>query len=118
MELLLSKNELVNSLQRVDFEQKTRAQIVKDFATQELEFNPDFISETGDSDKLILEIAENIIVLMKRGERSLLQLLYTVDLPEKYFLEIVQEPDMPMILAERILRREAYKIFLREKFSH
>lgn len=110
--------EQVNSeLRSVDFELKTRAQLVKDFATQGLYFHPGFESSTGDFEAIIAEIASLIVELMKRGERYLLQLLYTIDLPERYFLEIVQESNMPQILATYILRREAYKVYLRKQFS-
>ncbi|TNE77122.1 MAG: hypothetical protein EP333_01345 [Bacteroidetes bacterium] len=117
MNYLLPKNDLSISLKRVDFERKTRIQIAKDFATQDLYFSNNFEDSTGDYNKLINEISELLIILMKKGERPLLQLLYTIDLPEKYFLEIVQDPQLPELLAELILRREAYKIYLREKFS-
>ncbi len=117
MNYLLAKNDLGSALKRVEFERKTRVQIAKDFATQDLFFSSGFEDATGDYDKLINEISELLIILMNKGERPLLQLLYTIDLPEKYFLEIVQEPQLPTLLAELILRREAYKIYLREKFS-
>ena len=54
---------------------------------------------------------------MKQGETRLLQLLYTIDLAEKEFLHITTNPNFVQLLSEKILFREAYKVFLRTKFS-
>jgi hypothetical protein len=54
---------------------------------------------------------------MKEGETRLLQLLYTIDLSEKEFLSLTTEPDFLKLLSEKILFREAYKVFLRAKFK-
>jgi hypothetical protein len=55
--------------------------------------------------------------VMKEGETRLLQLLYTIDISEKQFLEITTEHNFIQLLAEKILFREAYKVFLRAKYS-
>jgi hypothetical protein len=54
---------------------------------------------------------------MTEGETRLLQLLYTIDLTEKEFLSITMDRDFLKLLSEKILFREAYKVFLRDKFS-
>lgn len=62
-------------------------------------------------------IAQQLVELMKEGETRLLQLLYTIDLPENEFLHLTKEPDFLRLISQRILLREAYKVFLRRKFS-
>ena len=54
---------------------------------------------------------------MERGERQLLQLLYAVDVAESTFLKLTLQPDFLHQISEQILYREAYKIWLREKYS-
>jgi hypothetical protein len=54
---------------------------------------------------------------MQEGETRLLQLLYTIDLPEKEFLSLTTQADFLALLSQRILFREAYKVYLRKKFS-
>jgi hypothetical protein len=54
---------------------------------------------------------------MQEGETRLLQLLYTIDFPEKEFLSLTTQADFLAQLSQRILFREAYKVYLRKKFS-
>ena len=54
---------------------------------------------------------------MKFGETNLLQLLYTIDIPEKDFLKLVQSPNFLPTIASMVLKREAMKVYYREKYS-
>jgi hypothetical protein len=117
MDDLKSYSELQNHFTNQHFVLKTQRQIAKDFAKFNLLFPDNF--ETALHSKPIIEelIAERIAEIMQEGETRLLQLLYTIDLSEKEFLSITTEPDFLKLLSEKILMREAYKVFLREKFS-
>jgi hypothetical protein len=54
---------------------------------------------------------------MKFGETQLLQLIYIIDIPEKEFLSIISQSNFPQLLAEKIVLKEAYKVYLRSRYS-
>lgn len=96
---------------------KTQQQIAKDFAKFNLYFSDSFETEPISKDEIERLIGQLLVDLMKQGETRLLQLLYTIDLSEKEFLHITTDPNFIQLLSEKILFREAYKVFLRTKFS-
>ena len=90
------------------FVSKTISQIEKDFGRCNLEI---FLSQFSDRDSLeesILSIIQNL------SAEKLQQLIYIVDIPENEFSKIVGSEMFFRTLAEKILRREALKVFLRE----
>ena len=95
----------------------TQQQIAKDFAKFNLLFSDSFEIEPISKDEIERLIGQLLVDLMKQGETRLLQLLYTIDLSEKEFLHITTDPNFIQLLSEKILFREAYKVFLRTKFS-
>ena len=117
MNNLLSHSQLLSSFSNQHFVLKTQRQIAKDFAKFNLFFPENFEEEHFTKDAIEGMISEQVAELMKEGETRLLQLLYTIDMSEKEFLSITNEPDFLKLLSEKILMREAYKVFLREKFS-
>jgi hypothetical protein len=68
-------------------------------------------------EEIELFIADHLVEILKFGETRLLQLLYTIDLSEKEFLHLTTQADFLAELSRKILFREAYKVFLRSKFS-
>lgn len=96
---------------------KTQQQIAKDFAKFNLFFSDSFEIEPISKDEIERLIGQLLVDLMKQGETRLLLLLYTIDLSEKEFLYITTDPNFIELLSEKILFREAYKVFLRTKFS-
>ena len=96
---------------------KTQQQIAKDFAKFNLYFSDSFANEPISKNEIERLIGQLLVDLMKQGETRLLQLLYTIDLSEKEFLHITTDPNFIQLLSEKILFREAYKVFLRTKFS-
>jgi hypothetical protein len=96
---------------------KTQQQIAKDFAKFNLYFLDSFEIEVTTKEEIERLIGQLLVDLMKQGETRLLQLLYTIDLAEKEFLHITTNPNFVQLLSEKILFREAYKVFLRTKFS-
>jgi hypothetical protein len=96
---------------------KTQQQIEKDFAKFNLNFPEEFISTPFSKVQIEGLIMERVSDLMRGGESRLLQLLYTIDVSEKEFLKSTTQPEFLTQLAENILRREAYKVFLRMHFK-
>jgi len=117
--LVLSQNALSQSnkiLSNEEFVLKTQQQILKDFAKFNLEFRENFIFDLWTKEEIELAIQENLVIIIKFGETKLMQLLYTIDIPEEQFLRLTQEQNFLPLLAEVILKREALKVFFRSKF--
>lgn len=117
MKDLITPSELQLQFNNEAFVLNTQRQIAKDFDKFNLGFSELFHETSLPKKEIESMIAERISELMKEGETRLLQLLYTIDLPEKEFLSITTEPDFLHLLSEKILFREAYKVFLRNRFS-
>jgi 2-oxoglutarate dehydrogenase complex dehydrogenase (E1) component-like enzyme len=100
-----------------EFVLKTQQQIARDFSKFNLTFDQEFEESAYEKERIEAMVAQRISQLMTEGESRLLQLLYTIDLSEKEFLVLTAEPNFIQLLAEKILFREAYKVFLRSKFS-
>lgn len=109
--------ELLEQLDNNEFVLKTQQQIVRDFEKFNLFFEPLFLEIPLNKTYILEKIAEQLVQLMKEGETPLLQLLYTIDLSEKEFLDLTIQSNFLSLLSEKILIREAYKVFLRDKFN-
>jgi len=114
---LATYDQLNSYFQNQQFVLKTQQQIAKDFAKFNLYFSDSFEIEPISKDEIERLIGQLLVDLMKQGETRLLQLLYTIDLSEKEFLHITTDPNFIQLLSEKILYREAYKVYLRTKFS-
>ena len=114
---LITSSELNSYFDNEAFVLKTQQQISKDFAKFNLIFPEDFEKNVFSKEAIEQLISEQVTDLMKEGETRLLQLLYTIDLSEKEFLSITTNSNFLQLLSEKILLREAYKVFLRQKFS-
>jgi hypothetical protein len=117
MEEINLYTELIPLFETASFVLKTQQQISKDFAKFNLIFPANFEEVAYAKPEIEQLISEQLVDLMKEGETRLLQLLYTIDLSEKEFLSITTNANFLPLLSEKILYREAYKIFLRAKFS-
>ncbi len=116
---VLSQNAISHSnrtLSNEEFVLKTQQQIQKDFAKFNLEFRENFIFDLWTKEEIELDIQENLAIIIQFGETKLMQLLYTIDIPEEQFLRLTQEQNFLPLLAETILKREALKVFFRSKF--
>ncbi|TNF45886.1 MAG: hypothetical protein EP305_12745 [Bacteroidetes bacterium] len=114
---LIPVYQLIEYFDNETFVLNTQRQISKDFAKFNLFFPENF--ESTPYSKLDIEtmIKQNVQDLIREGETRLLQLMYTIDLPEKEFLHLTVQNDFLELLADKILRREAYKVFLRQHFK-
>lgn len=116
MNIFLSKEQLKVQFTVPDFVLNTQRQIAKDFELSGCEFDNKFKTTALEYHQLLLTVEDKLLEIMRLGETQLLQLLYQIDIPQQNFLQIVQEEDLSSQLAEMIVRREAYKIYLRSKF--
>ena len=113
------KNDLFqDEWNKVDFIQKTIAQIDKDFSS----FIPSHIGENIDSienfkEILINNIKQNLDKMERENASSIPQLIYLIDLPEAVFHSITQHSEtINFELAQCILVREAYKVWMRSRY--
>ncbi len=112
----MNDESLISYFSNEEFVLKTQQQIHKDFAKFNLEFPENFIFDPWPKEKIEEIIQEKLKEIMPFGETRLLQLLYTIDIPEKQFLSLITEPDFLVSIAEAILKREAMKVYFRSKY--
>ncbi len=78
----------------------------------------DFLEKTKlEKSEILMFIENEVLALMEMGENKLLNLLYSIDIPEKKFLELTTQTDFLAKISEQILYREAYKVWLRKQYS-
>lgn len=116
MQYLLTSGEIKEHFQRSDFVRKTQEQIAKDFSRSGYLLYPEFSLEVKTFEEISENVSDMLSEVMQDGEGKLLQLLYQIDLPQKEFFGLLNEDNLIDLLAEKIIRREAYKVFLRSKF--
>lgn len=117
MKDLISQAELKEYFNNEEFVLKTQQQISKDFAKFNMIFPEKFENTLFTKEAIEGLIADHLIEFLKEGESRLLQLMYTIDLPESQFLHLTTQTNFIQLLSEKIVMREAYKVFLRKKFS-
>jgi hypothetical protein len=108
---------VINELMNEHFVRDTLLQIQKDFLRCGWEFDSEIIEKRISKSEIEEFLANKLAEIMKHGESQLLQLIYIIDIPEKEFLKIVSQPNILQNLAEKILLKEAYKVYLRRKYS-
>ena len=114
---MLNPEIIQQELRSEDFVLKTQQQIAKDFGTAGVDFPSSFQSVSMEVDRLILEISIRLKELQTSSSSGFSQLLYQIDLPESILSDLARTDDFYSSLAEAVLKREAYKVFLRSKFS-
>lgn len=110
----LQVQQLGLALQSQDFVRKTIEQIEKDFRMCGIDFQ--FISK--DENEVVVELVLTVQLAIERlSATELQQFIYIIDLKENDFLNAVILEDNGLQLAQRIVYREAYKVYLKAKFS-
>ncbi len=92
-------------------------QLAKDFAQVGQALPENFTNKDLRPSEITAIVKEKIIEILEQGEQELLQLLYIIDIPEKDFFAILPHADFIDLLTERVILREAYKVYLRNKFG-
>ncbi len=95
----------------------TQKQLAKDFGQNGFYFSDAFSEVSFSRQEIEQVVAEQLMEIMRLGETKLLQLLYTIDLPEKEFFSILGKPNFLQELSAKIVFKEAYKVYLRKRFS-
>jgi hypothetical protein len=113
----MNENLLIQEFSNEKFVQDTVNQICKDFSRCGWDLDSDLLNRKLVKTEIEELLAEKLVEIMKYGETQLLQLIYIIDIPEKEFLSITTQPNFPQLLAEKIVLKEAYKVYLRSKFS-
>ena len=98
-------------LRDISFVKKTIEQIEKDFNRSNIEIKFHESTSKESIEKAILN------VISKLPMEKLKELIYLIDIPEVEFRKAQGLKFFYIILSEKILRREALKVFLRNKFS-
>lgn len=108
---------LIQEFSKEKFVHDTVNQICKDFSRCGWSIDSVFLDRTLVKDEIEELLAEKLVEIMKYGETQLLQLIYIIDISEKEFLSIISQSNFPQLLAEKIVLKEAYKVYLRSRYS-
>ena len=106
--------EPLNELQNNSFVEMTIAQITKDFARISVDFNFEKDKKIELKKQLIAEVEKTISNLTSI---ELQQFIYLIDLKETDLHSASNHENFLEILSEKILYREAYKVFLCKYYS-
>ncbi|MFZ9027693.1 MAG: hypothetical protein ACO2Z9_01695 [Crocinitomicaceae bacterium] len=113
---MLDKKQVLEQFRIPDFVLKTQRQIHKDFSVQGLTVDDTLLEKELDYESIFLIVTDALSSVMRLGERQLLQLNYQIDIPQSQFLKAITEENPIEELSTLIIRREAYKVYLRTKF--
>lgn len=116
MKTALSISQLESEFLDPEFILKTQRQIVKDFYSSGIRFGAEFEIEALSYLEIIDKVGEQLSELMTSGEQPTLQLLYQIDIPQSDFLALTTDPEFISKMSELIIKREAYKVYLRARY--
>ncbi len=114
-----NNSELKERFNHEQFRLKTQLQLVKDFAVHGFDFAPEFSQVAYSIEALVDTLAEALMYMIEKQSSSWHSLLYTMDVSEQTYLQLATSNESKW-LAEFtwfVLRREAFKVFFREKYS-
>ena len=114
-----NNSELEERFNHEQFRLKTQLQIVKDFAVHGFEFAPTFSLHAYAIEALVDTVSEALMYMIEKQASSWHPLLYTMDVSEQTYLQLAtsNEPNWMEEFTWVVLRREALKVFFREKYS-
>jgi hypothetical protein len=110
MDLIGSENELKKAFDAAKFVDQTCVQINKD-----LNGHSDAIISHHQLIDPLEDLIEQLIPIIAEM-KDLQQFIYKVDLPEKIYINAISQLNWHE-LSYQIIRREAQKVFLRDRFS-
>jgi hypothetical protein len=112
-------NEIQANFLLENFRLKTQQQISKDFGVHGFNFSPSFSEEAYSLEALVDTVSEAMMYLIEKQSTSWHPLLYTMDIPEQTYLKLATSNDYNWMeqFTCIVIRREALKVFLREKYS-
>lgn len=107
--------DLSNELLNHSFVNLTIAQITKDFERISVTF--DFVRD-DDKDLKAKLISQIETAIGNLNAEQLQQFIYLIDINEIDFVDTRSNLNSSVVLAEKIIEREAYKVFLRKYFYY
>ncbi len=118
-ESLWSNSAIGEAFSSANFVLKTQRQIAKDFGNHGFEFEPDF--ETGAYEIQRLQDAIQLMLseIVEKHPSKWLPLMYSLDISEKNYVKFFQQAQSGWLaeFALVVIRREAQKVFFREKLK-
>ena len=117
MDNLVLQSKLNKELLDAGFLLATQAQIAKDFSEVNSIFASAFKDEARNFEELLDQVELSVSKQLELGERPFLQLLYRIDIPESVFMDLCTDLEFVHKMSTKIIYREAYKVYLRAKFS-
>jgi hypothetical protein len=112
----LRNEAIIQRLQEADFAERTCNQVEREFLKVGLALK--VVPPFSDLDHITRLIELELEVLLEQHPQLLAQLFYSMDLPEQQVNEIMMHaPDVAYSLSEKIIRRCAQKVYLRQKFA-
>ena len=114
-----NQSELEERFNHEQFRLKTQLQLVKDFGVHGFDFAPEFSQVAYSIEALVDTLAAALMYMIEKQASSWHPLLYIIDVSEQTYLQLATSNESNW-LAEFtwfVLRREAFKVFFREKYS-
>lgn len=90
--------------------------MAKDFQSVGVHLSSDFVCNIRNYDDLVQFVSKELQKLQHQSFAALHQLIYQIDLSEKLYAEAMSAEHPEVDLANSIIQREAYKVYLRTKF--
>jgi hypothetical protein len=114
-----SNTELEARFDHEQFRLKTQLQLAKDFGVHGFDFAPQFSENAYSIEALVDTVAEALMYMLEKQATSWHPLLYTMDVSEQTYLELAtsNESNWMESFTWTVIRREALKVFFREKYS-
>ena len=117
MDLSVQSSLLLSLQDDANFVLQTQKQIAKDFGPFSPSFPDTFLTNAIPVDQIFEHVQDNVTKMMEKSETTFLQFLYGIDLPEKEFLALTSSKAFIAEISKKIVIREAYKVYLRSKYS-
>jgi|GEM_PF-2635577 len=96
----------------------TQQQLIKDFGQHSWAFDTVFAHEPFEMDVLVDTVQAALTHILEKTPRKWLPLMYTLDISEKKYMHFFADTSADWLpeFAWIVIRREAQKVFFREKF--
>lgn len=117
--LTWSNPEIENAFSSADFVLKTQQQIAKDFGNHGFEFESDFVVLPYETDLLKETVQEMLSDIVEKHASKWLPLMYSLDISEKNYVRFFENATRDWLsdFAFAVIRREAQKVFFRQKLK-
>lgn len=114
-----SGSAITKAFHSADFVLKTQQQIAKDFARHGFHFETDFEEKAYEIEELEQAILLTLAEIIEKQPSKWLPLMYSLDISEKNYVRFFAAAESNWLkdFVLIVLRREAQKVFFREKLK-